>query len=217
MSRDVGGDFYHFQMLGQEQVAIAIGDVMGHGTGAALIMSVIMGILKADRTDHRRPERVVSRLNDMLIRLGDFVEFPITCSLFYGVVDLPSGLLLYINAGHPHPIVYHRTSGRLNHLPATTMLLGVQSGVKEDTCHQFEQGDRLILYTDGLVDCRDADQKPFGRHRLEEMIQAAKSIDLNELGDQIFSEQEQHLGLQEAEDDMTLVGIDFNQSISPGI
>ena len=92
MSNQLGGDFYHFRELGRDQIAFAIGDVMGHSISAALLMGLIMGRLEADHPDQRRPSRVVNTINQLLLQIGHRIAYPVTCSLIYAVVDLPSTL-----------------------------------------------------------------------------------------------------------------------------
>jgi phosphoserine phosphatase RsbU/P len=216
MSGDVGGDFYHFRTLGPDQFAFAIGDVMGHGISAALIVSLIMGVLRADRTDNRRPERIIHSVNEMLLRLGEYSDNFILCSLIYGIIDIPSGILFYINAGHPHPIIHHREENRFSRLPPTTMVLGVQSWSPNEQCHQFRQNDRLLLFTDGIIEARDHNDEFFSENRFRRILIENRDSAPETLADYIFDETKRFLKQSPQNDDQTLVIVDFNQSISPG-
>jgi phosphoserine phosphatase RsbU/P len=210
MSVQVGGDFYHFRDLGQDQVAFAIGDVEGHGIGSALVMSLILGTLRANVQDSRRPSRMVEQVNDLLVKLGSQMDQYITCSLIYGVVDLPSGVLLYVNAGHPYPIVCNRGTEDCQELRPTTMLLGVQQGVLPESCHQFQQNDRVVLFTDGIPDAINADIEPFGDERLKQIISEAKNDSPEELTKRVFTAVDAHADTSQPTDDQTLVVIDFD-------
>ena len=210
MCRDIGGDFYYFRQLGQDQVALVIGDVVGHGTSAALVMTLIMGVLRADRPDQRRPSRVVEVINESLLRLGDRIGHPITCTLIYGIVDLPSGLLLYVNAGHPHPIICNRLRCAAKELRPTTMMLGVQSGVSHERCHNFVKGDRLILFTDGIVESRDDTDDLFGIERLTETIVSSGCIEPERLAQNVFDQIDRFTRHAPRQDDQTLVIVDFD-------
>lgn len=214
MVAEIGGDFYHFRPLGQDQVAFAIGDVMGHSMGAALLMTLILGLLRADREDNRRPSRVAESINTMLVRLGGSVNMPITCSLIYGVVDLPSGILLYVNAGHPHPLIFNRTEEKFQHLPPTTMLLGVQAGILPESCHQFHTQDRLVLFTDGLVDAHKGDFAVFGEERLRQVIRKTAPDSPDMVTQRVFEEVDLYRGPASQSDDETLVVIDFDSEMS---
>ncbi|KPK78170.1 MAG: hypothetical protein AMJ79_00665 [Phycisphaerae bacterium SM23_30] len=211
MSGLVGGDFYHFRQLGQGQVAFAIGDVVGHGLPAALVMTLILGHLRADHQNSRRPGRLVSHINDQLVGLGELIDLPVTCSLIYGVVDLPSGVLMYINAGHPHPIIYHRGDENARNLPSTTMLLGVQGGVLNESCHQFQQQDRLVLFTDGIIEARNPGMELFGRDRLLEIVCQTRMGSPESLAERVFREMGEFVCSTPPQDDQTLVVIDFDK------
>ena len=210
MCRDIGGDFYHFRQLGQDQVALAIGDVVGHGTAAALVMTLIMGILRADRPDQRRPSRIVEVVNNALLKLGDRLDQPVTCTLIYGIVDLPSGLLLYINAGHPRPIIFNRREGASQELYGSSLMLGVQPGVEAECCHNFVEDDRLVLFTDGISECRDAEDVMFGPERLVEQVVSSGGVNPGELAGGIFERIDAYTNQAPREDDQTLVIIDFD-------
>ena len=133
---------------------------------------------------------------------------PITCSFIYGVVDLPSGILLYINAGHPVPLISNPASTKCRSLAATTMLLGVQGGVRTESCHQFGRNDRLVLYTDGLSETRNDHEMFFGDQRIEKIVAAHTSQSAEVLIEAVFQEVDTfRKGAQE--DDETLVVIDF--------
>ena len=215
MCREIGGDFYHFRELGQDQIALAVGDVVGHGIGAALVMTLIMGILRADRLDHRRPSRVAELINDTLLKLGDRLNLPITCTLIYGVVDLPSGLLLYVNAGQPRPLIYNRQRCATQQLPPTTMMLGVQSGVLPESCHNFGKSDRLVLFTDGITEAHNPDGQPFGCDHLAQLVVAAAAEAPEFLIEQVFAHVADFTNTAPREDDQTLVVIDFD-NVSDG-
>ena len=210
MCVDVGGDFYHFRQLNQDQIAFAIGDAMGHGASAALIMSLIMGLLRAESKLWDRPSRIVENINKMLVDLGGLLGSPITCSLLYGMVDIPSGILIYVNAGHPHPVICNRVSCKSNQLGPTTMLLGVQAGVRPESCHQFEKNDRLVLFTDGLTDAKNSEMELFGIKRLCISIGAASGQPPGVLAENLFDEIDNFCGNNPADDDRTLAIIDFD-------
>jgi len=210
MSGDVGGDFYHFRQLGQDQVAFAIGDVVGHGMGSALIMSLIMGTLRSNVQESRRPSRIIEQINNLLVKLGGQLDHYITCSLIYGVVDLPSGVLLYVNAGHPYPIVCNRGEEGCHELRPTTMLLGVQQGVQPESCHQFRQDDRVVLYTDGITETSNANEEPLSDNRLKQIVCSSIKESPDVLANRVFEEVDAYSGTEQSADDQTLVVIDFD-------
>ncbi|MBN1764876.1 MAG: serine/threonine-protein phosphatase [Sedimentisphaerales bacterium] len=209
MSIEVGGDFYHFNQLNQDQIAFAIGDVVGHGTAAALIMSIILGLIRSDQKNQSRPRKIVDKINTLLVNLGRQAHWPVTCSIIFGVVDMPSGNLFYVNAGHPHPIIANRNIISISYLPPTSMILGVQEGVREESCHQFQPGDRLILYTDGLTEAPEPRGKPYGQDRLIQVILDSIEMDPEHLAHILFNEVDTFSQKSSLDDDQTLVIMDF--------
>ena len=209
MCSDIGGDFYYFKQINSDQVAIAIGDVMGHGMSAALILSILMGKLWSTEYSPTRPKTVLSQLNDMLVELGDHIDYPVTSSMFMGVVDLPSGIVMFVNAGHVKPIHFDRTANQVNCLEVSNMLLGVQKGVKDEACEQFGSGDRLVLFTDGITEVMNLELVQFGSKRLADIIQRTADLEVDDVADIIFDELDRFSAGRVIDDDMTLIIIDF--------
>lgn len=210
MCNGMGGDIIFFEELGQDQIAFAIGDIAGHGVGAALVMSMTIGLMRSATALKRRPAQMVEAINELLLNLGRQVNMPITCSLMFGVVDLPTGILLYVNAGHPFPLITNPEDAFCQVLPGTTLLLGVQKGTRPEACHQFRQGDRLVLYTDGLSEAKNSQSLMLGSHHLEKMILAQAHQPTEALIERIFQYVDEYRS-SPPEDDETLVVIDFER------
>lgn len=149
----IGGDFYNFTYLGPDQIGLLVGDVIGHSTHSALVMAMLLGMLRANRRERLHPAKIVSEVNDLLVELGDNADEVILCTLFYAVLDIPSRVLFYIDAGHPPPLCC-RADG-ITSLTSNALLLGAKEFQTEEQCHQFEANDRLVLYTDGVIETRD--------------------------------------------------------------
>ena len=125
MCGNVGGDFYDFIRINDEQIALVIGDVVGHGVRASLVMAQIMGFLRSGPAGLSRPAQMVMQLNRMLLDLGNSIDWVLPCSLIYGVIDAPSGVGLFVNAAHPRPFVCDRNKAAYLRLGQTNILLGV--------------------------------------------------------------------------------------------
>ncbi len=216
MSGKVGGDFYTVQQLNSDQIAFTLGDVMGHGTSAALVMTQVIGLLNISPDNRSHPQCMVEIINEMLVRLGRQVGYPVTCSLIYGVVDLPSGILFYINAGHPCPLVLNRKVGIVYKLEPTTMLLGVKSNIRPESCHQFFKHDRFILFTDGIVDGRNQQGELFGIPRFQSLIQKTAAKNGHNVLDDIFAGVKAfNHDKNDQLDDQTVMIIDFTDGLKP--
>ena len=208
MCGSVGGDFHDFIHINPDQIAVVIGDVMGHGVRAALVMAQIFGFLRLERDRLPRPIQIISALNRMLIGLGERIDATVTCSLFYGVFDAPSGLAVFVNAGHPRPYLCDRQAGTANAIGTNDVLLGVEEFVPEEMCHTFKAGERFVLYTDGVMDAINTAHERFGQHRLEKLICRHSAVGPDVVADAAVKEVDQFRHGGPRLDDETIVVLD---------
>lgn len=206
MCLGVGGDFYDFLRLNEDQIALLIGDVVGHGVRASLMMAQIMGYLRNEGMRKTSPTQVVAGLNRMLLDLGERVNDVMPCSLFYGVLDLPSGTCFFVNAGHPWPILCDGVKCRW--IGAHDMLLGVEDFEPAEQCHTFTSGQRLVLYTDGLTDAFNGAGERFGPSRLLDLVSSALERGADDLAEHVFAEVDAFRAGSASGDDETIVVID---------
>lgn len=208
MCGSVGGDFYDFIRINDEQFAILIGDVVGHGVRASLMMAQIMGFLRSRQPALSRPVETIRSLNEMLMELGERTSSVLPCSIFYAVIDTPTGVSIFVNCGHPRPLLLHEDDSQINPIGPRNLLLGVEKFDPVEGCHTFEPGQRLVLYTDGLTDAVNADGELFGRDRLEQLIRDYADSTPDQCADTVFQAiAEFRQGLSQ-NDDETIVVID---------
>lgn len=165
---EVGGDFYDFVSLDERNVGLVIADVSGKGLEAAV--HTVMGkyVLRAFVSEDFTPGQAIGRANRAIIRSHTLWGF---ITLFYAVIDVESGRLLYANAGHPHPLLM-RVSGDIIQLPSYDQQppIGVYSEIDYITRElDLNPGDTLICYTDGVIEARRYG-KQFG---MEGLVQIA--------------------------------------------
>ena len=203
----IGGDFYDFVHLDTDQIGLLIGDVVGHGIHSALVMALLLGHLRANRRERSHPAKIISEVNSLLVELGDTTGEILLCSLFYGVLDVPSRVLFYIDAGHPPPLCC-RPKG-ITSLVSNAMLLGVDGFEGEEQCHQFEAKDRLVLYTDGVIETRDKQGELYSVKRLRQALQNQSGCSAEQTVQHVFSELEAFNAKDGPEDDATIVVVDF--------
>jgi len=208
MCGSVGGDFYDFIRINEDQVALVIGDVVGHGIRAALLMAQIMGYLRSEPEKRSRPPSVVAALNRMLIDLGEKTGLVIPCSLFYAVIDAPTGTGFFVNAGHPRPFLYNTVRRSVPHFGPHDFLLGVQEFEPTEGCHTFTPGQRLILYTDGITDALNPSGERFGEKRLREVINRNAGASADQCAEAVFRAVDEFTQGAEQQDDETIVVID---------
>jgi len=208
MCGTIGGDFHDFLRLNEDQIAVIVGDVVGHGIHSALVMAHISGFLRMADARRSRPAEMVVALNRMLIDLGDRTGTVTSCSLIYGVVDAPSGLAILINAGHPQPFLCSAGEGTVSRLTPHSFLLGVEEFEPEEICLTFEPGQRLVLYTDGITDAANAANEHFGEERLHQLIRDRLRDTPEECADAVFNTVGQYRNGRKQVDDETIVVID---------
>lgn len=150
---NVGGDLYDVVEIGSRRYAITIGDVSGHGIPAALIAAMAKASFRAHAVPGDDPADILAKVNAELCELiGEETYF---VSAFLAILDSGDGTLTYANAGHP-PAMLRRTDGKVEELDVTEgQLLGISENFpRASGCTRMLPGDRLLLYTDGIVEAR---------------------------------------------------------------
>jgi sigma-B regulation protein RsbU (phosphoserine phosphatase) len=162
----VGGDCFDVIQFGPTRLGLSIADVVGKGIPAALLMSNLQAAVRAFANDAVDPGDLCRQVNRILcgnITEGRFISF------FYCVLDAEVGTLTFSNAGHYAPILV-RANGDVERLASGGMVLGVMREGTYDQSHAIVgPGDRLVLYTDGITEARNADDEEFGEERLVEL------------------------------------------------
>ena len=212
----VGGDFYSMIKLPGRRACIIMGDVSGKGIEAASISSAVKTALSAYAWEGRTPARMVATLNEFLLGFSRVETF---ATLFVGIVDLATSSLMYCSAGHPPAILVSAQSGEAE-------LLDVQSGVvgafhdmeyKNGTV-RLNEGDILLLYTDGTTEARSPEGAFFGETGLRDMIMDEVPCGFDGLLDRFLSTLDRYTG-QRLDDDVAMVALRFDElgSIDSGV
>ncbi|MFG1421837.1 SpoIIE family protein phosphatase [Roseixanthobacter liquoris] len=167
-AREVGGDFYDYFLIDKSTLGFVVADVSGKGVPAALFMAISRTLLRSTALFERSPAGCVRRLNDLLAVENEQMLF---VTLFYGVLDLETGRLSFVNAGHNLPYRITR-DGALSTLPSTAgMAVAVLEGfIYVEHEMQLAPGDTLFLFTDGVTEAFDVDDEPYGEGRLESLL-----------------------------------------------
>ena len=201
-SARVGGDFYDLFELEGDRVGILIGDVAGHGLGAAVLTSLIKNTIRAHAFQVSSPAVVVERTNETVRKQIDSSMF---ATVFFGVLDLATRRLTYCSAGHP-PALLVGTLGEVVRLPATSLILGAFADVVFDERQvQLPKGHVLVLYTDGVTEARH-DGTMFGETRLSEILVTIATADPHEAVETVFDDVMQFTS-SELSDDLALLAV----------
>lgn len=220
---ELGGDFYDAFRHGharpgeprhQDQcIALALGDVVGKGVPAALLMSAVRATIRAHARDVVRVDEVMALTNQALCRDTLVNEF---ATVFFGVINPETLNLSYCNAGHEPPLIIHvpthrpPTSADIDELPVGGMVLGV------DASQRYQQGafdlaidDVLLIYSDGLPDAMNFDGAKFGKRRVREALLDILRLDPSASADRITThilwEMRRFTGLARQTDDTTIL------------
>ena len=165
-----GGDYYDFIPLEDGKLGILMADVCGHGAAAAVLMAILHAILHTSaRNDD--PGATLLRLNETL--LAHYTsESRAFVTAFYGIYDPTTRRMFFSSAGHEHPRVYRPSSGEMFPLATWGNLpLGVHpADAFTDAEFQFEEGDVVVLYTDGVTEAGANDGALFGTEGLEQIL-----------------------------------------------
>jgi sigma-B regulation protein RsbU (phosphoserine phosphatase) len=167
-ARAVGGDYFDVLPFEQRTFGLCIGDVAGKGMPAALLMSNLQALVRGLASPDLRPDDLCVRLNELLCRSIASDRF---ITFFYALLDGPSRLLRYVNAGHNPPVVLHG-DGSHDRLTEGGGVFGIfpNQTFATGTAH-LRPGDRVILYTDGVTEATDDHEEEFGEERLVSLLQ----------------------------------------------
>jgi hypothetical protein len=196
----IGGDYYDLLPTPDGRIAVVVGDASGHGIAAGLLMALANASLKTAIDLDPAPVAVIRLLNRALFRTGDRRAF---MTLFYSVLDPVSGDLEYICAGHPFPLL-RRAGGAIEELGTGQLPLGMRPelDVSTQTVH-LDDGDLLVLFSDGLPEAIGEQGEAFGFDRIRTLLGGIGSPQT--IHDRILMAFDQHLGGESLTDDLTLL------------
>ncbi len=199
----VGGDFYQLFPLSGGRVGVMIGDVSTHGFPAALIMALVMSAAAIYAAEGGSPAGVLARIDGAVRDELESTEMYLT--LFYGVIDPSAHRLLYANAGHPHAFRVE-PSGTASRLCATDPPMGIApDGRYSEESSEWESGDLLLLFTDGLSDLLAQGRRGNGEDRVIAEVVEARSESADVIVDRLFALAAESEGEMPADDRTALL------------
>jgi sigma-B regulation protein RsbU (phosphoserine phosphatase) len=224
----VGGDYYDFIPIHRDQTAvrsrggnpgdcwgISIGDVMGKGVPAGLIMTMLRGMLRAEVLNGHSPARILQHLNHVMY--ADLENSNRFVTLFYSEYDPKTRLLSYSNAAHNPPLLWQQSTGAVHRLDAMGMLIGLDAHSQyEDAKVQLQLGDVVIYYTDGFTDASGLQGDRYDEEKLIEMFKwvCENYENPRTILDFLFDQIQQFIGPhKQNDDDMTLVVLKVNSEL----
>ena len=221
-ARMVGGDLYDFVLLDPEHLSFAIADVSGKGVPAALFMAMTKEVLHTATLRYRNAlDRVFGEANDKISaaseELGAGGTNMMFVTVFAGILDLATGVLVYVNAGHDSPFVMRAGSA-----PASLPLAGGPPlGTVDDFQYSIEQrqlarGEMVLAYTDGVTEAQDANKALYSGARLERLLATAPMTGARSVVDFVRDDVRRFAAGAEQADDITLLAVRWLGPVSSG-
>jgi len=199
---EVGGDLYDAALMEDGRYAFLIGDVVGKGLGAALLVSHILSWTRFMVDQMWDPQALITKLNQQIFSCTDTVRFT---TFFLGYLEPATGKVVYVNAGHNPPFVV-RADGTVETLAAT----GMPVGIIEDSPYKTGEltlapGDLVTLYSDGIPETQDVEDEEYGEDQFEKLLVQEHKSDLAGLFEKLQGELQEFRGDAPVGDDVTLL------------
>jgi serine phosphatase RsbU (regulator of sigma subunit) len=198
----VGGDFYEILPLGDGRLVTAVGDVAGKGSPASLLMALLLAMMRTLTDERLDADALISRLNVQVCRQSPGNRF---ITLFYSVLDLATGELTYVNAGHTPPLLF-RANGGVERLQDGGVALGMFDGSRFQTGRVMLQPDDLLaIYSDGITEAENPKGVPFDEQGLETVLAAERRNNVAATCAAVVRAVERHRADTRLADDLTLL------------
>ncbi len=204
-AKDVGGDFYDFFRIDDDHIGFVIADVSGKGIPAAIFMAVSRTLIRATGIRGGNPADCLTYANRLLAAESVDCMF---VTVFYGILNIQNGEVVYSNAGHNPPFIL-KENGQVDSLPnSKNPMVGAVDGIEyQQDIFTLAKGDTLILFTDGVTEAMDINFKEFGESRLEDTLSRVTQKSCREIIDAITADVESFTDGAEQSDDITMLTI----------
>jgi serine phosphatase RsbU (regulator of sigma subunit) len=198
----VGGDFYDVLPLPDGRVIVALGDVAGKGSPAALLMALLLAVLRTLADEELEPQALMERLNTQIWRHSPPSRF---ITIFYAVYTPSTGMLAYVNAGQNPPLIHH-ADGRFERLMGTGVALGMFDGSTYRAVEtRIDPGEQLILYSDGITEAENPAGQPLEETGLQAVVDDHGGDSPAQLCAQILKAVERYAQAPRFADDLTVL------------
>lgn len=204
-ARQVGGDFYDVFRVSENKVAVLIGDVADKGVPSAIFMARAHALIAAEAESYENPGDVLRKANAHITRLEKATQF---VTVLYGILDVDNGEFTYARAGHEPPLML-LPDGSVERLPYETgMALGLWDEiVLDEQTIVVPPGSTLVLYTDGMTDCRNPNGEPFGLERIHRSLSTCPGTSAQEVCNFLLQRLKDYQQGAMQDDDVTLVAV----------
>lgn len=205
-AREVGGDFYNFFKINENQIAIVIGDASGKGVPAAIFSVIASTLIKNQLKMGVNLAQMMESVNDLLSENNELSMF---VTAWVGILDLNTGNLTTVNAGHNDPIIYDGNEFK-DISEKHGLVLGAMENMKyKENSIDLKDGDMLFVYTDGITEAHNIDDELFGEAKLIELLNKDK-YSVNDIIPKVLKEIDAFTSPRDQFDDMTMLVLQYN-------
>jgi phosphoserine phosphatase RsbU/P len=209
----VGGDFFNVLALSETKAGVFICDVMGHGVRSALVTAIVRALVEELTPLAADPGQLLGQLNRDLRAILKQGGTQLFTTAFYLVVDLATRQMTYSNAGHPRPLLIHRSTHEVEYLATQNAKLNPALGLFDNSTYPssqraFAPGDLVMLFTDGLYDVEGANQELVNPEWLRAEVQKRTRLPATTIFDELLAEIRKLSETGEFVDDICLVGVE---------
>lgn len=206
-AKEVGGDFYNFILVDNDHLAMWIGDVSDKGVPAALFMMAINIMISLRTSIGGTPAQIMAYVND---RVCEHNGENLFVTIWLGILELSTGKLTFVNAGHEDPAVCHKGGEFELYKTRHNIAVGIQPGmVYKDFELQLGKGDKIFIYTDGVPEATDPYDKLFSTNRMTQALNECRDGSPQELLENINKRVKEFVGDRTQFDDLTMLGLEL--------
>jgi len=211
---NVGGDLLDIIRIGKNNYGFLIADVSGHGVPAALITTMAKVFFNSHTEWGITPGEVCKRVHDDINKfIGDLYYY---LTAFYGIINLETSEFKYTNAGHQPAIIYRHNTSTIEELHSTGTLIGIFNEPQYETkTVKLEKGDRILIYTDGIIEAKNNEDKFYESERLYEYVANKSHLPPKEFVDGLIKDVEDFCGDNPPDDDRAILYIEFISDVTP--
>ena len=210
-AKEVGGDYYDFVKVDDDNLGVVVADVSGKGVPGSLVMTMIRTALRMEARGNYSAAEVMARMNDFVtedMKKGMFV------TIFYSILDSKNRIISYASAGHNPMILYRAETDETYFLNPRGFPVGIS--LPDDTLFRrsidvekikLKKDDMVVIYTDGVTEAMNENREQYGEERLIQLIKASGKLSPQEFIDRLSADIKEFTGDQPQNDDITVVAI----------
>ena len=209
-THQIGGDFYWFRPFKEKYVVISLGDIMGKGIPASMVMAIVMGFFYEWGKQNFSPASILGHLNERLYSLWSADESWFV-TMFYAIYDEESHELVYSSGGHQAALLIRGDEKRpIEHLKTEGLPIGIFDGIEwEEKRVVLERGDRVVIFTDGVNEARNPAGDIFTMDRLQEVLLSVRTLAPADVARTVVQRVRDFAVTENLSDDLAILVIDI--------